>query len=237
MDRREAMRAAAALTLGAATAGCDSPKVSRPSQPAASSAAAVTAPTTSAPPPDEIRHGPRTGHGVALTFHGQGDPVLVNRLLDELARVQVKVTVLAVGTWPAASPELARRVLADGHDLGNHTQHHADIKQMSAAQAQTEIGECAHALTKPPGGTAVRLRSSHTRPHPRRRREPAPPGRGHWPGPAGGSDRRGSGLRQCDPVRQHMHAALGVMPQHYRRTFRVPSPVKPAAKSGIAGPR
>ena len=35
-------------------------------------------------PPGEIRHGPRTGHNVAFTFHGQGDPVIVNRLLDEL---------------------------------------------------------------------------------------------------------------------------------------------------------
>ncbi len=172
MDRREALRAAAALTVGAATAGCDSSTVSAPSEPAASAAASRTAPTTSAAaagtapptsaPPDEIRHGPRTGHAVALTFHGQGDPVLVNRLLDELTRAEVKVTVLAVGTWLVASPDLARRVLADGHELGNHTQHHADIKRMTAAQAQSEIVECARALTGLSGSIGRWFRPSQT---------------------------------------------------------------------------
>jgi transcriptional regulator GlxA family with amidase domain len=46
-----------------------------------------------------------------------------------------------------------------------------------------------------------------------------------------------AGFGSATLLRQHMHAALGVTPQHYRRTFRVSSPVKPAAKSGIAAPR
>ena len=99
---------------------------------------------------------------MALTFHGQGDPVLVHRLLDELARAKVRVTVLAVGTWLAGSPELAKRVLADGHDLGNHTQHHADIKRMTPAQAQAEIAECAHALTAVSGSIGRWFRPSQT---------------------------------------------------------------------------
>jgi peptidoglycan/xylan/chitin deacetylase (PgdA/CDA1 family) len=99
---------------------------------------------------------------VALTFHGQGDPALVSRLLDELTRAKVKVTVLAVGTWLADSPELARRVLADGHELGNHTQHHADIKRMTPARAQAEIAECAHALTALTGSIGRWFRPSQT---------------------------------------------------------------------------
>jgi len=111
---------------------------------------------------DEIRHGPRTGHNVALTFHGQGDPALVRRLLDELARARVKVTVLAVGTWLTTSPDLAKRVLDGGHDLGNHTQHHADIKRMTPARAQAEIAECAHALTTLSGSIGTWFRPSQT---------------------------------------------------------------------------
>ena len=46
-----------------------------------------------------------------------------------------------------------------------------------------------------------------------------------------------AGFGSATLLRQHMHAALGVTPQHYRRTFRVPSPVEPATKSSIAVPR
>jgi peptidoglycan/xylan/chitin deacetylase (PgdA/CDA1 family) len=163
MDRRQAIRAATALTLGAAAAGCDAPKEppSTLATPSPSPSAAVASPATPTPP-DEIRHGPRTGHKVALTFHGQGDPVLVSRLLDELTRARVKVTVLAVGTWLTESPELARRVLRDGHELGNHTQHHADIKRMTPAQAQSEIADCAHALTALAGSIGRWFRPSQT---------------------------------------------------------------------------
>ena len=96
--------------------------------------------------PPEITHGPRQRNNVALTFHGQGDPAIVGRLLDEIAKGGAHVTVLAVGTWLAAQPSLAHRIIDGGHELGNHTQHHADIKRMSAAQAYAEIDACARAL-------------------------------------------------------------------------------------------
>ena len=161
MDRRQAIRAATALTLGAVAAGCDAPK-EPPTTPLTPSSPGAVASSATPTPPGEIRHGPRTGHKVALTFHGQGDPALVGRLLDELTRARVKVTVLAVGTWLTESPELARRVLRDGHELGNHTQHHADIKRMTPARAQAEIADCAHALTALTGSIGRWFRPSRT---------------------------------------------------------------------------
>jgi peptidoglycan/xylan/chitin deacetylase (PgdA/CDA1 family) len=112
--------------------------------------------------PDEISHGPRDRTNVALTFHGQGKPALVERLLDEIARGGARVTVLAVGTWLAEQPRLAQRVLDDGHELGNHTQHHADIKTMTAEQAHVEIDECAQALRSLTGSIGRWFRPSQT---------------------------------------------------------------------------
>ena len=109
-------------------------------------------------------HGPRDRPRVALTFHGQGEPAVVGALLDELAAARVRVTVLAVGTWLAAQPGLARRVLDAGHELGNHTQHHADIKRMPAAAAHAEIAECAQALKALTGSIGRWFRPSQT-PH------------------------------------------------------------------------
>jgi len=99
---------------------------------------------------------------VALTFHGQGDPVLVSRILDEIAKGRAKVTVLAVGTWLAAQPALGPRILAAGHELGNHTQHHADITHMSATQAHAEIDDCARTLHSLTGSIGRWFRPSQT---------------------------------------------------------------------------
>jgi len=72
------------------------------------------------------------------------------------------VTVLAVGTWLAAQPQLGRRIVAAGHELGNHTQHHADIKQMSDDAAYTEIAVCAATLRTVTGSIGRWFRPSQT---------------------------------------------------------------------------
>jgi peptidoglycan/xylan/chitin deacetylase (PgdA/CDA1 family) len=167
MDRRDALRAVTALAVGTVAAGCDASS----GDPAAQAPAPGTSPVTSpvSPPgsaaptlPGEITHGPRQRKNVALTFHGQGDPAIVGRLLDEIAKGGARVTVLAVGTWLATQPSLAHRILDDGHELGNHTQHHADIKRMSAAQAHAEIDACARALRAATGSIGRWFRPSQT---------------------------------------------------------------------------
>jgi peptidoglycan/xylan/chitin deacetylase (PgdA/CDA1 family) len=161
MYRRNALRAAAAL-VAAAGAGCEAQ--ARPAPPISPSPAPARSAATRPRLPSEITHGPRDRARVALTFHGQGDPVLVRHLLDRLSAAGARVTVLAVGTWLAAEPELGRRIVADGHELGNHTQHHADIKRMSADAAHAEIAACASTLRKVTGSIGRWFRPSQT-PH------------------------------------------------------------------------
>jgi peptidoglycan/xylan/chitin deacetylase (PgdA/CDA1 family) len=75
---------------------------------------------------------------------------MADALLAEAERAGARVTVLAVGTWLGQYPQIARRILRDGHNLGNHTMHHLDIKDMDAAGTYAEIAGCArrlHALT------------------------------------------------------------------------------------------
>src|SRR3954447_13640966 len=114
MRRRDAMRAVTALAVGSVAGGCDTPSPSAPPTVHTGTAAPSAVPFSGRPAvlPDEIRHGPRDRRNVALTFHGQGDPAIVGRLLDELAQDRTRVTVLAVGTWLATQPELGRRILA-----------------------------------------------------------------------------------------------------------------------------
>jgi peptidoglycan/xylan/chitin deacetylase (PgdA/CDA1 family) len=161
MDRRNVLRVAAAVAAETA-AGCDagSPTSKRASSPTPS---AVSAPATNHPRlSGEITHGPRDHARIALTFHGQGDPAVVHQLLDRLAAAHTRVTVLAVGAWLAAQPDLGRRIMAAGHDLGNHTQHHADIKRMNADAAYAEVAACATILRRVTGSIGRWFRPSQT---------------------------------------------------------------------------
>jgi peptidoglycan/xylan/chitin deacetylase (PgdA/CDA1 family) len=113
--------------------------------------------------PDQIEHGPRTRPQLALTFHGQGDPAQAEALLKAAERAGARITVLAVGNWLDAYPQLAARVLAGGHELGNHTQTHGDIGAMDAAAATAEIEGCARRLRKLTGTPGRWFRPSQAR--------------------------------------------------------------------------
>ncbi|MEV8512233.1 polysaccharide deacetylase family protein [Dactylosporangium sp. NPDC051484] len=170
MHRRTLLIAAGAAALG----GCDAPTPSpgattprpagtgSPSGPRPGSPSATPASPAPRALPAEVDSGPREVPAVALTFHGQGEPGVVGGLLDALAAERVHVTVLAVGVWLRQQPALARRVLDDGHELGNHTLNHAAIANMSEAQAYTEIDGCATALRDVSGSIGRWFRPSQT---------------------------------------------------------------------------
>ncbi|WP_062641907.1 polysaccharide deacetylase family protein [Streptomyces maremycinicus] len=171
-DRRFALRAGAGLVAGGAFAAACSPSES-PSGAVAPPVRSTTArtraparplaaPTPRAYPrqPAQISHGPRGRSQVALTFHGQGEPSVARALLGEAERHGARVTVLAVGTWLDEHPDLARRILDGGHDLGNHTQRHLAINAMPEAEAAAEIAGCADRLRRLTGSIGTWFRPS-----------------------------------------------------------------------------
>ena len=87
---------------------------------------------------------------------------MAEALLAEAERAGAEVSVLAVGTWLEQYPQIARRILGGGHDLGNHTMHHLDITAMGAADAYAEIAGCARQLRALTGWAGRWFRPSQT---------------------------------------------------------------------------
>ena len=172
MDRRRALRAAGLLALGAPLAACGSsatdwhaaPGATHGSSPTpAGSAGATAAPgATALALPPEVVHGPADRPAVALTFHGQGSAAQAEAVLRELENGGARATVMAVGSWLAANPAIAKRIVDAGHELGNHTQNHGPISQMSAADAYAEINGCAQVLRRLTGSIGTWFRPSQT---------------------------------------------------------------------------
>jgi peptidoglycan/xylan/chitin deacetylase (PgdA/CDA1 family) len=99
---------------------------------------------------------------VALTFHGQGEPGQIEPLLRILERASVTVTVLAVGTWLDAYPDMAKRIAGGGHELGNHTQTHPALADLPAGEVFAEIAGCARRLHALTGSIGAWFRPSQT---------------------------------------------------------------------------
>jgi peptidoglycan/xylan/chitin deacetylase (PgdA/CDA1 family) len=97
---------------------------------------------------------------VALTFHGSGDPALAAALLDAARRLQVPITVFAVGQWLESQPTLARRLLAEGHELANHTYTHPALGTLGGAAVATEVRRCRDVLVAVTGGDGRWFRPS-----------------------------------------------------------------------------
>ena len=145
LDRRGALGALGLIAV-AALVGCEtSPAPSGAGGPTPPAGSSTPTPTDSASaggnlgPALEVSNGPRTVPAVALTFHGAGDPRLAESILAAAEQAAAAVTVLAVGTWLAAYPQMGDRTLSGGHELGNHTLNHRPMRTMDEPTAYAEI--------------------------------------------------------------------------------------------------
>ena len=110
----------------------------------------------------DIANGSRKKSEVALTFHGAGDPVLVQKLLAILKSTSTPVSVFAIGKWLQGSPAVAKQMLDAGYDIGNHTMNHFQMKTLNSRKVDSEIAGCAAELKKLIGNHGKWFRPSGT---------------------------------------------------------------------------
>lgn len=97
---------------------------------------------------------------VALTFDDGPHPANTTRMLEIFAREKVRVTFFEVGKNVAQHPELARAVLAAGHELGNHSKTHANLGKMRDSDAvRAEVLETQQIVRDATGFTPVVFRA------------------------------------------------------------------------------
>ncbi len=65
-----------------------------------------------------------TEKSIFLTFDDGPHPEVTGFVLDELAKYGAKASFFCIGKNVAENPEMYRRILDDGHAVGNHTQDH-----------------------------------------------------------------------------------------------------------------
>lgn len=94
---------------------------------------------------------------VALTFDDGPGPY-TNRLLDELKRRNIKATFFVLGNSVTQYPDTVKRIAQEGHEIGNHSNSHKNLKHMNAAQVQAEMNPCADKVERITGKRPTLIR-------------------------------------------------------------------------------
>ena len=93
---------------------------------------------------------------IALTFDDGPHPRYTPQILDILAEYGVEATFFTVGSNAEAYPAIVKRILSEGHELGNHTYHHYRTAKVAPDVLIEDILACSRVL-KDLTGEAPRL--------------------------------------------------------------------------------
>ena len=77
--------------------------------------------------PTLYHQGAGDAHEVALTFDDGPDPEWTPKILDVLKAAKVKAAFFLVGVNAERYPNLVRRIVDEGHEIGNHTYYHPNL--------------------------------------------------------------------------------------------------------------
>ena len=94
----------------------------------------------------------------ALTFDDGPHPVCTPKLLDGLKARGILATFFIIGENAEQHPEIVRRAAEEGHLIGNHTYHHAQLNVMSEEQACQEVEAASQLLEELTGSVPLYLR-------------------------------------------------------------------------------
>jgi cellulose synthase/poly-beta-1,6-N-acetylglucosamine synthase-like glycosyltransferase/peptidoglycan/xylan/chitin deacetylase (PgdA/CDA1 family)/spore germination protein YaaH len=84
------------------------------------------------------RTGDRPGL-IALTFDDGPDPVFTPKILDILKRENVPATFFIIGANGQAYPDLVKRIVNEGHDIGNHSFTHPNMGEIPGRVVELEL--------------------------------------------------------------------------------------------------
>jgi peptidoglycan/xylan/chitin deacetylase (PgdA/CDA1 family) len=89
-----------------------------------------------------FREGSNKFKRVALTFDDGPDTVYTPQILDILSEAKVRGTFFLIGKRAELFPDVVKRIVAEGHIVGNHSLSHPNIVKLNKEQTSAEIKGC-----------------------------------------------------------------------------------------------
>ena len=107
----------------------------------------------SASVPAEIERGNSSKHQVALTFDAGASALPLPKILAALRQAGVRATFFLTGAWAKENPAGVKAIIADGHEIANHSNSHPDFTTISDAEIVEELQTTEEIIQKIAGRT------------------------------------------------------------------------------------
>lgn len=88
---------------------------------------------------------------VALTFDDGPDNNYTSDIMDILKEYKVHATFFVVGLQVVKYPEMAKRIVDEGHTIGNHSWSHKDLTKLTSIARDEEINKTQQAIKEATG--------------------------------------------------------------------------------------
>ncbi len=95
---------------------------------------------------------------VLLTFDDGPSPEWTPKILNELKEANIKAVFFMIGHHVQKYPDIARRVVEEGHTIGNHGYAHSVMFYYTAAEIEEEIKYTEHVIKEVTGQTTKYFR-------------------------------------------------------------------------------
>jgi cellulose synthase/poly-beta-1,6-N-acetylglucosamine synthase-like glycosyltransferase/peptidoglycan/xylan/chitin deacetylase (PgdA/CDA1 family) len=95
---------------------------------------------------------------IALTFDDGPDPDWTPQILDILKQEQVPATFFIIGKNGQAYPNLMRRIVNEGHEIGNHTYTHPNLGEIPLSLTELELNATQRLIESEIGRSTVLFR-------------------------------------------------------------------------------
>ncbi len=105
-----------------------------------------------------VKRGPAAGKRLCLTFDDGPDPAVTPKLLDLLRQRGVPAVFFLIGAKAAQHPELVKRIVAEGHEIGVHTHEHRHAYEMGPGRSRDSLRTGARAVSQAAGVAPVWFR-------------------------------------------------------------------------------
>ncbi|WMM26512.1 polysaccharide deacetylase family protein [Tissierella sp. MB52-C2] len=86
-----------------------------------------------------VRNGSKQQKFIALTFDDGPHPQYTPEILDLLDQYNIKATFFVLGQFAEKYPDIIKRQAEEGHEIGNHTYSHINIKKASTQTFKEEF--------------------------------------------------------------------------------------------------
>lgn len=98
--------------------------------------------------PDAVKSGPARGNLVAMTFDDGPHPTLTPALLDMLKGRDIRATFYVIGRNAARYPDIIKRIVDEGHEIGNHSWSHPFLSRLGPEGLFRELDRTSDAVYK-----------------------------------------------------------------------------------------